>query len=367
VIIESHRFLTILFLMFLILILTISGGCAQQATAPQEQPESQESGVPIDPTDLRPQAGGYDPSSIFNAVAISNMLPEDGSKTKDTKVTVSAVIEVPSPEAQIVANMEILGRNTRTGAVEKETFNGSTRYLFEYTFDAEPDTYIVRLSLDVYVGSYSSIAGTKEEWEFGAGVRRTCLVFATKGPNEVSLDDPTADVISNGCTIPLGENLELTPDSPEIPSDFQWSLTVSSSDMSNERWLNYNVLFVGADETQYEEMTYDVSITYSYNMKATGSRGEPAGAHLYSTARIYDLSELSRKEENLYQRNTSVGSSEDTLTTFEDSDTITDEYQLTFRDDTGLMIGGMLDTNSAGSSASEVTFTLERIILTRVK
>jgi len=198
------------------------------------------------------------------------------------------------------------------------------------------------------------------------GVKRSCLVYANKGPEQVSLDDPTADCINNGCTIPLGENLEYTPESPELPADFVWSLTVSSGDINKRRGLGFYVLFTSADEAQYKEMIYDVSITYSYFMKATGSSSESAGAHLYTTANTFDVNDRLGSSENVFQRNESVYSYQEPVTTLEDGDTISDKYQLTFKDDMQLNIGGYLEVESKGSGSSEVTFIIERITLTRV-
>jgi len=354
------------FLCFM-LILASTIGCAQQQpgpqgpVGPQGTVRSQESEGPQQQIDF------IDPTDIFNKTTISNVLPEDGSKTKDTEITVSAVIETPSPEAKIVARMELWGESTLSGAETERTFQGSTKYVFNYTFDAEPDTYQARLYLDIYVGNSSSISGVWEEWEFGAGVRKTCQVIAYNESfsDEADPNDPTVEVIFNSLTLPLGEDWLIVPGSPELPSNFKWSRTSLSSDEDNDRDFVTLVYLPGADESQYEEMTYDVSITFSYHLTATGSWDEKAAAFVYCGAYQFEQDSM-RPTSTLFNLNESVEAKSEIVTTLKESDTKTEEHRLTFKDCSGVRIEVKLETEHEGSGSSEATLTIERISLTRV-
>lgn len=358
---SSHRFLVKLTIVSIVILFMLSVGCSQKAATPQEQPTSEESVGPLESTGLEQQNNTYKPEDVYRELTISNMLPENGSKTKETDITISAIIDVPNPEEEIIVNMEVVGRDRNHGAQVDKTFRGASRYYFEYTFDAEPDTYIVRLSAK---GSY--LAGSAyEEWEFGAGVRKYCQVMALNNAwEEVDPNDPTAYMVFNGITLPLGEDWSLTPDSPELPSNFKWSGTSHSSDADDDRHFSIKIFLVGADETQYEEMTYDVSITFSYHLTATGSQNEWAKAFMYCGA--YQFNQDQYPAESLFHRNESISADEEIAATVEQSDTVTETHQLTLKDCWGVQIDVKLETEHEGSGSSEATLAFVQISLTRV-
>ncbi|HEY32511.1 MAG TPA: hypothetical protein G4O10_05345 [Dehalococcoidia bacterium] len=172
------------------------------------------------------------------------------------------------------------------------------------------------------------------------------------------MDDSTADVVATLCIAPLGEDIVLTPTAPEWPLGFAWSRSVYSSDMIDDflQW-NLRINFVGADDA---EITYNIVLTYSYHIEATGSREESANAYLAHFVRTHDASPSSYFEV-VYHLDIYCDSDTDIFTTSEKRETITEEYDLTFSDGMSLEIGAVMIAYAEENASSEVTYILEEI------